>query len=132
MRSFFFNFRFKYRKIQPFSLISLNENILNKTFFSFAALLASGVFTYSYIREWIGIKFLGEKINLQSGNPEAPYFHASENLYLTNTLIFGLLFLAIFILAVYASWKKKEGLVFLSFVLSMLCIFLTMVNGAIK
>ncbi|MFD2037719.1 hypothetical protein ACFSKL_23190 [Belliella marina] len=105
---------------------------MNKFFITFAALLASGVFTYSYLREWVGIKWLGETINLQTNNPDAPYFHASEDLYLLNILIFGLLFLSIFSLTVYAIWKKKHRLIFLSFVLSMLSIFAIMVNGAIK
>jgi len=105
---------------------------MNRFFITFAALLASGIFTYAYLREWIGIKFFGEKTNLQIKNPEAPYFHASEDLYLLNILVFGLLFLSIFTLAVYSTWRNKRGLVFLAFVLSMLGMFVIMLNGAIK
>lgn len=105
---------------------------MNRLFITFAALSASGIFTYAYLREWLGIKLLGEKVHLQIDNPEAPYFHASEDLYLLNILVFGLLFLSIFGLAVYGTWKKKSGLIFLAFVLSMLAMFVIMLNGAIK
>ncbi|AFL82874.1 hypothetical protein Belba_0206 [Belliella baltica DSM 15883] len=105
---------------------------MNRFFITFAALSASGIFTYAYLREWIGIKLFGEEVHLQIDNPEAPYFHSSEDLYLLNILVFGLLFLSIFGLAVYGTWKKKHGLVFLTFVLSMLGMFVVMINGAIK
>jgi hypothetical protein len=109
-----------------------NQNILNWFFITFAALISSGIFTYSYLRKWIGIKFLKEEIILQIDNPKAPYFHASEDLYLLNILVFGLLFLSIFTLVVYGTLKKKRGLVFLALVLSMLGMFFIMLNGAIK
>jgi hypothetical protein len=53
---------------------------MNRFFITFAALSASGIFTYVYLREWIGIKLFGEEVHLQIDNPEAPYFHASEDL----------------------------------------------------
>ncbi len=97
-----------------------------------AAILSSGVFAYSYLREWVGAVFFHEEIILQTQNQDAPYFHGSKELYLWNTLTFGLIFTAILAMAIYGSIKKKEGLVFLSFVLSMMGILLIMFNGAFK
>jgi heme/copper-type cytochrome/quinol oxidase subunit 2 len=105
---------------------------MNRIFVNLAAILSSGIFAYSYLREWIGAVFFKEEILLQASNPEAPYYHSSLDLYLWNTLTFGLIFLGIFVTAIYAAIKKKEGLVFLCFVLSMIGIFLIMFNGAFK
>ncbi|MCH7409028.1 hypothetical protein MM239_06460 [Belliella sp. DSM 111904] len=105
---------------------------MNKIFINIAACLSSGIFAYAYLREFIGAFFFGEKIQLQTGNPDAPYYHNSLDLYLWNTLTFGLIFTGILGLAIYGIFKRKHGLVFLSFVLSMMSIFLMMFNGAFK
>jgi VIT1/CCC1 family predicted Fe2+/Mn2+ transporter len=105
---------------------------MNKFFISFAALLSSGIFSYSYWREWLGIKYFQEEIMLQTGNPQAPYFHASEDLYVKVLLIFGILFGVIFLATLYFTIKGKWGIVFLCFTLAMLSILAVMVNGAIK
>ncbi|SNS63857.1 hypothetical protein SAMN06295967_114109 [Belliella buryatensis] len=106
--------------------------IMNRIFVNIAAILSSGIFAYSYLREWIGAVFFKEEVTLQATNPEAPYYHGNLELYLWNTLTFGLIFAAIFATAIYGSIKKKEGIVFLSFILSMIGIFLVMFNGAFK
>lgn len=84
------------------------------------------------MREWLGAKWLGEEIVLLPNKDETPYFHNSEELYLNVILIFGLLFTVIFAASVYFTVKKKEKMVMLCFVVSMLSIFVVMVNGAIK
>lgn len=105
---------------------------MNKFFISFAALLSSGIFAYSYWREWLGIKFFQEEMNLQLGNPQAPYFHSSEDLYMRVLLIFGILFGIIFLSTIYSTIKGNKVWVFLCFILAMLSILAVMVNGAIK
>ncbi|WP_373523571.1 hypothetical protein [Aquiflexum sp.] len=105
---------------------------MNRFFISFAALLSSGIFAYSYWREWLGIKYFQEEMKLQLGNPQAPYFHSSEDLYMRILLFFGVLFGIIFIGTLYFTTKGKWGIVFLCFILAMLCILAVMVNGAIK
>ncbi|EOZ93500.1 hypothetical protein A33Q_3759 [Indibacter alkaliphilus LW1] len=105
---------------------------MNKFFIIFAALVSSGIFAYSYLKEWIGIKLGRNEIILQTGENLAPYFHSSEELYLRVVLIFGLVFSCIFLATIYYTVKKKEKMVMLCFVLSMLSIFALMINGAIK
>jgi hypothetical protein len=105
---------------------------MNKFFISFAALLSSGIFFYSYWREWLGIKYFEEEMKLQLGNPQAPYFHSSEVLYMRVLLSFGILFGIIFIGTLYFTIKGKWRMVFICFILAMLSILAIMVNGAIK
>lgn len=105
---------------------------MNSFFIKFAALASSGIFSYSYLREWVGAKWLGEEIVLLPNKEDAPYFHSSEELYLTVILVFGLLFMLIFLASVYFTVRNKEKMVMLCFVFSMLSIFAVMVNGAIK
>lgn len=71
-------------------------------------------------------------MKLQLGNPQAPYFHSSEDLYMRVLLFFGSLFGIIFIGTLYFAIKGKWGIVFLCFILAMLSILAVMVNGAIK
>lgn len=71
-------------------------------------------------------------MKLQLGNPQAPYFHSSEDLYMSVLLFFGVLFGIIFIGTLYFTIKGKWGMVFLCFILAMLSILSIMVNGAIK
>ena len=105
---------------------------MNRFFVPFAAILSSGLFAYSYWKEWIGIMWLGETANLFPENEQAPYFHASEDLYLQVLLVFALIFSLICSASVYYSLTKKWKAVFFCFIFSMLAIFAVMVNGAIK
>lgn len=105
---------------------------MNRLFVSFAALLSSGIFAYAYWREWLGIKYFEEEMNRQLDNPQAPYFHSSEELYMRVLLFFGILFGIIFLNTLYFTIKGKSGWVFLCFILAMLSILAVMVNGAIK
>jgi hypothetical protein len=106
---------------------------MNKFFISFAAIISSGIFAYSYLKEWIGIKVFGEKIVLEEFSEfEIPYYYHSENSYLTVMLLFGLLFAFLFSISVYFTLRQKWKLTYLSFVLTMLGILAIMVNAAIK
>lgn len=106
---------------------------MNKFFIALAAIASSGVLAYSYWRELIGYMWLDEKLKLAPiDHPDIPYFHSSEGLYLRVLFIFGLIFSMIFIGAVVYTLKKKWGMVFFFFVLSMMTILAVMVNGAIK
>ncbi|WP_373492859.1 hypothetical protein [Aquiflexum sp.] len=105
---------------------------MNRFIISFAALLSSGIFAYSYWREWLGIKYFQGEMKLQLGNPQAPYFHSSEDLYMRVLLIFGILFGIIFLSTLYFTIKGKKGWIFLCFIFAMLSIMAVMVNGAIK
>lgn len=105
---------------------------MNRFFVSFAALLTSGIFAYAYWREWLGIKYFEEEMNLQPENPQAPYFHSSEELYMRVLLYFGILFGIIFLNTLYFTIKRKSGWVFICFILAMFSILAVMVNGAIK
>ncbi|MBW3470526.1 hypothetical protein [Arthrospiribacter ruber] len=105
---------------------------MNRFFIKFAALVSSGIFAYSYLREWFGIVLLNEEIILQTDEAFSPYFHRSEQLYLRVIFIFGLIFLSIFSASAYFTFKKKDKMVMLCFVMSMLAIFAVMANGAIK
>jgi hypothetical protein len=106
---------------------------MNRFFVAFAAIASSGIFTYSYWREWIGYKLLGEELVLQPvEQTDVPYFHASEEIYLKVLMSFGLVFSLILIASIYFTYRQKWGLVFGCFVLSMLSILAVMINGAIK
>ncbi|MCL6261514.1 hypothetical protein M3O96_20610 [Aquiflexum sp. TKW24L] len=106
---------------------------MNRFFVSFAAIASSGIFAYSYWREWISYKLLGEELVLQPvEKAEVPYFHASEELYLRVLMSFGLLFSLILIVSIYFTYRQKWGWVFGCFVLSMLSILAVMINGALK
>lgn len=106
---------------------------MNRFFVSFAAIASSGIFAYSYWREWIGYKMLGEELVLQPvEKAEVPYFHASEEMYLKVLFVFGMVFGLIFIASILLTYRQKWGWVFGCFVLSMLSILAVMINGAIK
>src|SRR5690606_9540272 len=106
---------------------------MDRFFMAFASIIASGLFAFTYLKEWISVKFLGEELILQpSNNINYPYFHESEALYLRVMLIFGLLFLWLLIASVFFIIKKNRGMVFLCFILSMLTILAMMINSAIK
>jgi len=106
---------------------------MNKFFLAFASIITPGVWAFTYLKEWVSIKFLGKMVRLQ---PEKgityPYFHQSETLYLQVHLIFGTIFLVLCLGSTVFTIRRKWGLVFLCFVLSMLCMFAVMINGAIK
>jgi hypothetical protein len=113
--------------------ITINYFLMNRFFVAFAAIVSSGIFSYSYWREWIGYKFLDEELVLQSVEKiEVPYFHASEEMYLRVLVLFGLVFGTVFIASLILTYKQKWGWVFGCFVLSMLSILAVMINGAIK
>jgi hypothetical protein len=104
---------------------------MHKFYFSIAALLSSGIFAYSYWKEWIAINYLGEEaLLIEAAN--APYFHASETLYSQVLLTFAILFTGIFMTSLLLTIKKKYKGVFFCFIVSMLAILTVMVNGAIK
>lgn len=106
---------------------------MNRFFVVFAAILTSGIFAFSYLREWVNYALLDKVLDLRPTDTiDFPYFHSSEALYLKVTLIFGLVFLLLFGLSVFFSLKKKWGMVYLCFVMNMLAILAMMVNGAIK
>jgi len=105
---------------------------MNKIFVPFAAIMSSGIFAYSYWKEWTAIKWWGEAANIYPEKEEAPYFHASEELYLKVLLFFALAFSLIFLFSVYYSVKGKWKAVFFCFLFSMLAILVVMINGAIK
>lgn len=105
---------------------------MNRIFIVLAAILSSGIFAYSYWKEWLGIKFFGMKMNVFPDHPQAPYYHASESLYLGVLLVFAILFSLVFSGAVWFTFKKNWTGVFVAFLLSMLLIFAVMINGAIK
>lgn len=109
-----------------------NINFMNRLYFSLAALLSSGIFAYSYWKEWIAIQWRGEKPVLVPDSDYAPYFHATEELYLRVLFIFALIFSAIFVLSIVFSLQKNQKGVFFCFIFSMLTIFAVMINGAIK
>jgi hypothetical protein len=106
---------------------------MNRFFVSFAAICTPAVFAYAYLSEWIGIKFLEKKVVLRPDEQITyPYYHNSEEVYLTVMLLFGLLFVGLFCSAVYFTLKQKRKLIFSSFLLSLLGILAIMINGAIK
>jgi hypothetical protein len=106
---------------------------MNKFFISFAAILSSGIFAYSYLREWIGVKFLNENIGIgELSTVNVAYYYKSESSYMTVMLLFGLLFVTLFGCSVFFTLKQKWKLTYLSFVLTMLGILAIMVNAAIK
>ena len=86
---------------------------MNRFFIAFAAIVSSGIFTYSYWREWIGYKFLNEDLILQPvEKTEVPYFHASEEMYLKVLFVFGMVFGLIFIASILLTYRQKWGWVF--------------------
>jgi hypothetical protein len=105
---------------------------MNRLYFSLATLLPSGIFAYSYWREWIEINWLERQALMFPEKQESPYFHASEELYLKVLLIFAILFTFIFILTAIFTIKQKWKWVFSCFLMCMLCILAVMINGAIK
>ncbi|MFD2201583.1 hypothetical protein [Shivajiella indica] len=105
---------------------------MNRLYFSLAAIFSSGIFSYSYWKEWIQIKWLNSSAVLLPEKPEAPYFHSTEELYLRVLLVFAIAFSLIFSLSIFFTLKKMWKAVFFCFVMSMLCILAVMINGAIK
>src|SRR5690554_4081125 len=106
---------------------------MNRFFLAFATILTSGIFAFSYLREWAGIRIGGQPLLLQPSDEIIyPYFHQSADLYLRVTLIFGVVFSLLFFAGIYFVFKKNERKVFFTFVLTMLTILALMVNGAIK
>ncbi len=106
---------------------------MNRFFISFASIFTSGIFAFSYIKEWISIRILGENLLLKpSKEIDYPYFHQTEELYLRVILIFGMAFFILFVASVIFTIQKKWGMVFLFFTLSMITILIVMVNGAVK
>ncbi len=106
---------------------------MNRFFLAFATILTSGIFAFSYLKEWIEIRIGKQQLILKpSDEITYPYFHQSAELYLGVILVFGVLFSLLFFLAVYFVFKKNEKKVFFIFVLTMLAILALMVNGAIK
>jgi hypothetical protein len=105
---------------------------MTRLYFSLAAIFSSGIFAYSYWKEWIEIKWMNNQAVLYPEKQDAPYFHASEELYLRVLLIFAFSFTLICSLSVIFTIKQKWKGVFFCFVLSMLCILAVMINGAIK
>lgn len=106
--------------------------MMNRFFIAAAAVLSSGIFAYSYWKEWLGIKWKNQSPNLFPEEEIAPYFHASEEIYMRVMIIFAIIFSIIFIGAVVSVIQKKWGWVFFCFVMSMGTILAVMINGAIK
>src|SRR5690606_26100509 len=106
---------------------------MNRFFLAFATILTSGIFAFSYLKEWASIQ-LGSQQLVLSPNAEIiyPYFHQSPELYLRVTLIFGVVFFLLFLGSLYYLFQKNEKKIFLTFVLIMFTILALMVNGAIK
>lgn len=106
---------------------------MNRFFLSFATILTSGVFAFSYLKEWASIQLGGQQLLLNPANDIVyPYYHQSPELYLRVTLVFGIVFLLLFFASVFFVYQKNEKKIFLTFVLTMLAILALMINGAIK
>jgi hypothetical protein len=106
---------------------------MNRFFVSFAAIVASGVFAFSYIMEWYNHAVIGQELILKPTEKiDYPYYHESESLYLTVMLIVGLYFMVIFFLTIVFSFRQRSGWIYLCFVFTMLGILGIMINGAIK
>src|SRR5665811_1859292 len=103
---------------------------MNRFFMAFASILTSGIFAFSYLKEWVFFNFLGGELNLNpSQEINYPYFHNSEELYLRVLLTFGTIFFLLFMASVFFALRKKWGKVFLCFTLSMVTILAIMVNA---
>lgn len=105
---------------------------MNKLFVAIAAIGSSGIFAFSYWKEWYGIFSGQHTIPDLTDDITPPYFHASVELYQQVLLIFAVIFSLICIFAVSAVLRKKWGYVMFAFSLSMLAILAVMINGAIK
>src|SRR5690554_6831472 len=106
---------------------------MNRFFLAFASIFTSGIFAFSYLNEWLSVKFWDQPLLLKpSGDIVYPYFHQSPALYLRVMLIFGMLFFLLCLASVAFSFQKNQKNIFLCFVLTMLGILAAMVNGAIK
>ncbi|HLT08078.1 MAG TPA: hypothetical protein VK014_11155 [Cyclobacteriaceae bacterium] len=106
---------------------------MNRIFLAFAAILSSGIFAYSYLKEWISIYIQGQPLVLRPTNEIAyPYYHQNAELYLTVTLIFGMIFLLLLLASLYFLFTNNQKKIFYTFVLTMLFILALMINGAIK
>lgn len=106
---------------------------MKRFFLAFATILTSGIFAFSYLKEWASIQLGGQELILQPSEEIVyPYFHQSSELYLRVTLAFGAVFLLLFLASVYFVYQKNEKKTFLSFVLTMLAMLALMINGAVK
>src|SRR5690554_4569717 len=104
---------------------------MNRFFMAFASIFTSGIFAFSYLKEWILVQY-GDQRPILTPSPDIvyPYFHQSHDLYMKVILIFGLMFFVLFASSVFFTVQKKEKKVFLCFVLTMFTILAVMVNGA--
>lgn len=106
---------------------------MNRFFLAFASIFTSGVFAFSYLKEWASIRIGNRALELKPVNEIIyPYFHESPELYLRVILIFGIVFLMLFCASVYFVFQKNQKNIFLCFVLTMFAILALMINGAIK
>jgi len=106
---------------------------MNKILLAFAAIFTSGIFAFSYLKEWISVRIWDRVLVLKpSEDIVYPYFHQSADLYLSIMLLFGVIFLFLCVASVLFALQKKEKKVFLCFVLTMLALLSAMINAAIK
>ena len=106
---------------------------MNRFFLAFATILTSGIFAFSYLKEWASIQLGAQELILKPSEEIAyPYFHQSSELYLRAIFVFGVVFLLLFLAAVYFVNQKNEKNIFFTFVLTMLAILALMINGAVK
>lgn len=106
---------------------------MNKIFMAIAAIFSSGIFAYVYLKTWISVAYYNTPLTLQSNDEvDYPYFYRSEETYMRVTLIFGMIFLSLWIASVFFTFKKDWSRVFFVFVLSMITVLAVMINGAIK
>lgn len=106
---------------------------MNRFFLAFATILTSGIFAFSYLKEWASLQVGDQELVLKPSEEIIyPYFHQSAELYLRVTLAFGVVFLLLFLASVYFVYQKSQKKIFLTFVLTMFVILALMINGAIK
>lgn len=106
---------------------------MNRFFLAFASTLTSGLLSFSYLKEWMLIRFWNRKPLMPlSDDLLHPYFHQSQDLYLRVTFVFGALFFLLFFATLWFFVQREDKKVFLCFVLTMITLFAVMVNASIK
>jgi len=100
---------------------------------AFASIFTSGIFAFSYLKEWVFVRYGKQPLTL-TPSPDIvyPYFHQSHDLYMKVILMIGLVFTVLFATSVFFTIQKQEKKIFLCFILTMFAILAVMVNGAIK
>lgn len=95
-----------------------------------STVLLSGAFGWANLYEFISVGLLKQTAAYPFGSEGAvPWYYKTAQMYANTCLGFGLLFLGLFIFGVFTFIRNKMQMLEISFVLTILLIFVQILNG---